>query len=61
MPRNPHKRIKKLEQQLLRMYPAYMALLQEQARRDAERRATAGDAASELKEAIAEESSRRLN
>ncbi len=61
MPRNPHKRIKKLEQQLLRMYPAYMALLQEQARRDAERRAVAGDATSGLKGAIAEESSRRLN
>lgn len=61
MPRNdPRKKIKRLEREILANYPAYMALLQEQARRDAER-ARSQDPHSALKESIALTSKERLN
>jgi hypothetical protein len=61
MPNNKDRRkIKRLEREILANYPAYMALLQEQARRDAER-AKGHDPHSALKEAITSTSRERLN
>ena len=61
MPRNdPRKKIKRLEREIIARYPAYMALLQEQARREAER-ASGKDAGTALKDAIGSTSKERLN